>query len=95
MGIAAFHGQAIRALTTGQLPVCMLMSEDNGKAQVMKKIFDMWINVVHQGKSETGKGVLFLVSTKGNKISPNTDSRTVLKVSFINCHCTLNISILS
>ena len=41
MGIAAFHGQAIRALTTGQLPVCMLMSEDNGKAQVMKKIFDI------------------------------------------------------
>ena len=35
MGIAQFHGPAIRALTSGQAPMCMLMSEDDGKAQVI------------------------------------------------------------
>ena len=33
-GVVNFHGQLIRALTSGQLPVVALMSSDNGKAQV-------------------------------------------------------------
>ena len=35
-GIAQFHGPAIRAMTSGQAPICMLMSEDDGKAQAMR-----------------------------------------------------------
>jgi len=65
MGIAGFHGPLIRHLTTAQAPVCILMSEDNGTAQ---------------GKTQTAKGVLFLVSsTRNNRMAPNTDYRTVLK----------------
>ena len=33
-GIIMFHGQLVRHLTSGQLPVTALMSSDNGKAQV-------------------------------------------------------------
>jgi hypothetical protein len=60
-----FHGLLIRHRTSGQLPISMLMSEDNGKAQ---------------GKSDTAKGVLWMVSTKGNKFNPSIDVRTILKV---------------
>ena len=33
-GILMCHGQLVRHLTSGQLPVTALMSSDNGKAQV-------------------------------------------------------------
>ena len=94
MGIAGFHGPAIRALTSGQAPVIMLMSEDDGKAQVITHRYLIFgINAVQQGKSATGKGVLFLVSDRKNKISPSTDSRTVLKVKLWCCRCTCFLSI--
>ena len=35
-GAVMFHGALIRNLTSGQLPIHMLVSEDNGKAQVDK-----------------------------------------------------------
>ena len=35
-GVIMFHGQLVRHLTSGQLPVTALMSSDNGKAQVPK-----------------------------------------------------------
>ena len=35
-GAVMFHGPLIRHLTSGQLPIHMLVSEDNGKAQVDK-----------------------------------------------------------
>ena len=41
-GAVMFHGALIRHLTSGQLPIHMLVSEDNGKAQVDKVIF-CWI----------------------------------------------------
>ena len=34
-GVIMFHGQLVRHLTSGQLPVTALMSSDNGKAQVL------------------------------------------------------------
>ena len=56
------------------MTVFMLMSEDNGKAQVM----DLNVQcrpdcVYYRGKSGTGKGGLFLESDRKNKVSPNTD----------------------
>ena len=50
--------------------------------------FRQWLCLL-QGKSGTGKGVLFLVSDRKNKVSPNTDPRTVMKVILLHWCCHL------
>ena len=82
-GIAALHGGLIRFMTEGQLPVvsegkllillaytifeqAMLKSCDNGKSQ---------------GKSTTGKALLWLVSSpKNNKQKPSIAMATISKL---------------